>query len=208
MKDVQAPPTVFVIDDDASYRRLITSSLEAEGFAVESFDSGQSFLDNCAAERRGCALIDLAMPEIHGAALLAEMRTRGYHMPAIILTGTADVPTAVSVLRQGAVDLFEKQCETPALAQRIREVIKLDAQQAVIRAVRQDQAQRLARLTARERQVMELAIEGQANKQIARILAISERTVEVHRSRVMRKMEVESLAVLVSRHVTNNSAAA
>ena len=201
-------PVVSVIDDDRSYRSWIEATLQAEGFTVESYECGRGFLEDCPPDRRGCALIDLAMPAIHGAELLLEMRSRGFQMPIIFLTATADVGTTATVMRGGALDLIEKPCEAALLVERVREAFAVDCKTAADRDVIEKQSRRLAQLTARERQVMELAVGGLANKQIARNLTISERTVEVHRARVMQKMEVESFADLVARHVSFVSTAA
>ena len=193
------PPVVFVIDDDPSYLRFIGQYLLAEDLPAKSYDCGRTFLEDCTAAHRGCALVDLAMPQIHGAELFVQMRSRGMELPVIFLTATADVATTAAVMRQGAVDLIEKPCDMPMLIRRIREALDLDSRQAAGRAVHRSQMRRLAQLTSRERQVMDLAVEGLANKQIAMRLSISERTVEVHRARFMKKMEVETFAHLVTR---------
>ena len=200
MKDSDKPQTVFVIDDDPSFRKLLSTSLIAEGFLVDSYDSAQSFLDDFNSDHRGCALIDLAMPHMKGAELQTQMLARGILMPVIFLTATADVTTTATVMRQGAMDLIEKPSDTATLAGRLREAFENDTLLANSRKVRRSYEKALAELTPRERQVMDLAVVGLANKQVGMKLSISERTVEIHRSRVMKKMLVDSFADLVSRH--------
>ena len=192
-----------MIDDDSAFRRLIVQTLVDHGHQVEEYGTATEFLERCRPEARGCALIDLDMPHIDGAALQARMIRLGMRLPVIFVTATADVPTTASVMRQGAIDLIQKPADIARLLARVEEALALDARQSQALAAQLAHRQLLAQLTPREREVMDLAIQGMANKQIAMSLGISERTVEIHRSRFMSKMQVNSLAELVSRHVSS-----
>lgn len=207
MKESDKPQTVFVVDDDPLFCKLINALLLSEALMVESYDCGRTFLEEVNPDRRGCALIDLAMPQIHGVELQTQMQNRGILMPVIFITATADVATTAAVMRQGALDLIEKPFDSVTLVQRVKEALAADTLMTIGRVVRRNHQKALSQLTPREREVMDLAVIGLANKQVAMKLAISERTVEIHRSRFMRKMQVESFADLVSRHSTFTQAA-
>ncbi len=207
MKESDKPQTVFVVDDDPLFCKLINALLLSEALMVESYDCGRTFLEEVNPDRRGCALIDLAMPQIHGVELQTQMQERGILMPIIFITATADVATTAAVMRQGALDLIEKPFDSVTLVQRVKEALAADTLMTIGRVVRRNHQKALSQLTPREREVMDLAVIGLANKQVAMKLAISERTVEIHRSRFMRKMQVESFADLVSRHSTFTQAA-
>lgn len=207
MKESDKPQTVFVVDDDPLFCKLINALLLSEALMVESYDCGRTFLEEVNPDRRGCALIDLAMPQIHGVELQTQMQERGILMPIIFITATADVATTAAVMRQGALDLIEKPFDSVTLVQRVKEALAADTLLTTGRVVRRNHQKALSQLTPREREVMDLAVIGLANKQVAMKLAISERTVEIHRSRFMRKMQVESFADLVSRHSTFTQAA-
>lgn len=207
MKESDKPQTVFVVDDDPLFCKLINALLLSEALMVESYDCGRTFLEEVNPDRRGCALIDLAMPQIHGVELQTQMQNRGILMPVIFITATADVATTAAVMRQGALDLIEKPFDSVTLVQRVKEALAADTLLTTGRVVRRNHQKALSQLTPREREVMDLAVIGLANKQVAMKLAISERTVEIHRSRFMKKMQVESFADLVSRHSTFTQAA-
>ncbi len=188
--------TVYVVDDDAGLRRALKLLLESSGHTALSYASAEDFLDGYQPGRPGCLVLDLKMPGLSGLALQEEMRTRGILMPIIILTGHGDVPSAVKAMRGGAIDFLQKPYEGEKLLERIDQCLALDVQRLKEAAAQEEIDERMAKLTPRERDVMWKIVDGQANKVIALDLEISERTVELHRSRLMRKMETRSVADL------------
>jgi two-component system response regulator FixJ len=190
--------TVLVVDDDAAVRDSLHAMLEAEGFTVETFADARAYLDAYRPVTPGCLLLDLRMPGMDGLALLAELARRPDAPPAIMITGHGDVPLAVEAMKVGAVDFIEKPFTAALILGSIRSA--LAAHERAVAPVR-DAGRRLARLTERERQVLEQLVIGNANKAIARALGISPRTVEIHRARVMEKMQAKSLADLVKMHL-------
>jgi two-component system response regulator DctR len=196
--------TVFIVDDDASVRDALAWLLRSRRLLSSTFGSAEEFaamLDaGFAPEQPCCLLLDVRMPGMSGLALFEQLveRKLAQLMPVIFLTGHADVPTAVDMVKRGAFDFCEKPFSDNALVDRIEEALGRSAQvQAAQRARRLLQA-RLAELTERERDVMELVAKGMPNKLIADQLAISVRTVEVHRARVFDKMEVKSAVELAN----------
>ena len=190
-------PTVFVVDDDQDMRELLRHLVGSVGLTVETSARAQQFLDTYDAGRPGCLVLDVRMPGMSGLDLQEELAARKISLPIIMITGYGDVPTAVCALRAGAVDFVEKPFSRQLLLDRIRHAMEVDRKARRAQAQRAEVAARLARLTPREREVMELVIAGNANKVIAIDLGLCEKTVEVHRARVMRKMEVDCLAELV-----------
>jgi RNA polymerase sigma factor (sigma-70 family) len=193
----ETEPTVFVVDDDDSMRSSLTFLLQSVGLATEAHPTAEAFLRAHDPSRWGCLILDLRLPGLSGIALQKELVARAVEMPIIVLTGFAEVSTAVSVLKRGAFDFIEKPYSEQALLESIHRAIDVDRQRRRVAAQRACLRSRLACLTVRERQVMRLMIAGYANKVIATELNISERTVEVHRARVMQKMHATSLATLV-----------
>ena len=190
-------PTVFVVDDDEAVRGGLRRLVEAVGLNVETYGSAQQFLDSYHPEQHGCLVLDIRMPGMGGLDLQAQLAKRGVQLPVIILTGHADVPMAVRALKAGAMDFIEKPFNSQALLDRIQQAIKQDAE-ARRQSVEESRiAQRLARLTSREKEVMQMMVVGKANKVIAIDLGISERTVEFHRANIMKKMQSRTLAELI-----------
>lgn len=195
---------IFVVDDDASVREAFAWLLRSRSLTSEVFDSAEAFQRHLAAaaalERPSCLLLDVRMPGMSGLALFDWLIERQLHlaMPVIFLTGHADVPTAVDAVKRGAFDFCEKPFSDNALVDRV--VQALAQSQAFLQARREAALvrQRHAELTEREREVMRLVVDGLPNKLIADRLAISVRTVEVHRSRVFDKMEVKSAVELAN----------
>lgn len=190
-------PTVFIVDDDDAVRDALKLLMESAGLRAETYATGQAFLNACRPERAGCLVLDIRMPGLSGLELQERLSAAGISLPVIMLTGHGDVPAAVRALKAGAVDFLEKPYESERLLERIRQAIARDAEERVASDLQAEAAQRLEQLTPREREVMELVVAGKANKVIAFELHISERTVELHRGRIMRKMGVRSLPELV-----------
>ncbi len=189
--------TVFVIDDDPTLRRSIEFLSESVGLKVEAFGSGQEFLDDADATTPGAIVLDVRMPGMSGLDLLDALTDNGFHHPVIIITGHADVPMAVRALKAGATEFIEKPFNDQDLLDRVQKAIEWDAEQRVRLADVLVVKERSSTLTPREREVMDLVIDGNANKQIAATLGLSEKTIEVHRSRVMRKMQATNAADLI-----------
>jgi len=196
--------TVFIVDDDASVREALAWLLRSRHLPSESYGGGEEFE---AMLQRGsvptqpsCVLLDVRMPGLSGLLLFDKLAARGLLelMPVIFLTGHADVPTAVDLVKRGAFDFCEKPFSDNALVDRIEQALKCSAQVLAARREKALLQLRLAELTDRERDVMRLVIEGLPNKLIADQLDISVRTVEVHRARVFDKMEVKSAVELAN----------
>ena len=192
-----ADPTVFVVDDDPAVRSSLEWLIGSIGLKVDTFETAEDFLSGLDPERPGCLVLDLRMPGIGGLELQQELARRGIPLPIIIISGHADVSTAVQAIKAGAVELLEKPFSDQALLDHINRAIELDRRWREIRARRDEISRHFELLTPREREVLAEILAGHANKVIAYDLGISERTVEVHRARVMRKMTCGSLAELV-----------
>jgi two-component system, LuxR family, response regulator FixJ len=193
----EAESTVFVVDDDADLRESLGWLFESAGLRFKSYSTAQEFLTDYKPEEPGCLLLDVRMPGLSGLDLQEELRRRGVPPPIIIMTGHARVPMAVRALKGGAIDFIQKPFSDQSLLERIRQAIDLDRRTRQVRMEAAKFAALLTYLTPREREVMDLVIEGKQNKIIAADLGISPKTVEIHRGRVMEKMQVESVAELV-----------
>jgi FixJ family two-component response regulator len=188
---------VFVVDDDDAVRDSLELLLRSVGLRAEAYRSAADFLAAHDPERPGCLLLDIRMPGLSGLDLQRELIARGAIVPVIFLTGHADVATAVRALHDGAVDFVQKPFRDQDLLDRVNKAIALDATSRADLARRTEILERMGALTARESEVMERVVDGSPNKAIAYDLGISERTVEVHRARVMEKMQATSLPHLV-----------
>ena len=195
-------PTVFIVDDDPAIRFAMQALMDSVNIKHEIFPSGDDFLEKIDHQRPGCLVLDIRMPGLGGLELQEELLKRGNTLPIIFITGHGDVPMAVEAMQKGAVDFIQKPFRDQDLLDRIREALTTD------RARREEQEQqnevekRLGRLTNREREVFDLVVTGKPNKVIAYELGVSQRTVEIHRARVMEKMQARSLADLVKMHMT------
>lgn len=193
----QSDATAFVVDDDEAVCRSLQRLLESRGLEVETYRSAQTFLDAYDPTRPGCLVLDLRMPGMGGLELQDKLAAQQIGIPIVIITGHGDVPNAVRALKAGAADFIEKPFKPEDLLERIRQAIASDAEIRRARAERGDILAHIARLTPRERQVMHLLVAGKANKQIGLELGISSKTVEIHRARLMERMEADSVAALV-----------
>jgi two-component system response regulator TtrR len=198
-------PKVFVVDDDEAMRDSLRWLLESRGFAVVEFDSAEAFLAACTPDCAGCLLLDVRMPGMSGLELHEKMASAGFELPVIFITGHGDVPMAVRALKRGAADFLEKPFDDAELADLVAAALERDARARAGRAERRSLAERIAALTPREREVMELVVAGKLNKIIADDLDISIKTVEVHRARIMEKLGVRSVAELVQLHLAANN---
>lgn len=189
--------TVFVVDDDALVRRSLEVTLSLAGFRIVQFASAQHFLAQIAPDQSGCVVVDIRMPGMDGLALQEELSRRHAFMSVIIITGHADVPLAVRAMRAGAVDVLQKPISNEKLIAQIKSALAISAEKATEASLREKLSQKLKMLSDRERDVLRLVVEGYPNREIARALAISPRTVDIHRARVMEKLDAGSLAELV-----------
>lgn len=189
--------TVFVVDDDELVCRALARLLQASGRAVETFTAPQAFLDRLPCEGPGCVVLDIQMPGIGGTGVQAVLAERGIDLPVVFLTGHGELPTAVRAMKDGAVDFLQKPVDDEALLAVVGGAIALHAARGAHRRAQMNIAARIARLSAREAEVMREVIRGRLNKQIALDLDIALQTVKTHRSRVMEKMECKSVAELV-----------
>ena len=189
--------TVFVVDDDALVRRSLEVTLSLAGFRIVQFASAQHFLAQISPDQSGCVVADIRMPGMDGLALQEELSRRRAFISVIIITGHADVPLAVRAMRAGAVDVLEKPISNEKLIAQIKSALSISADKATEASLREKLSQKLKMLSDRERDVLRLVVEGYSNRKIAGALAISPRTVDIHRARVMEKLDAGSLAELV-----------
>ncbi len=191
-----APPTVHVVDDDASFARALARLLRARGLAAEVFQSAADFLARVPVDARGCVVLDLAMPEVDGLTLLETMTRRGHTMPALFLSGHGDIPSTVRAMRAGAEDFLTKLAPQSQLLEAVERALARDAQQAALSARTRRLRERFDALTPREVEVLRHVLRGRLNKQIAWALGIHERTVKLHRTSLTAKLRVSSVAEL------------
>ncbi len=187
---------VYIVDDDAGVRNSLAFLLASTGLAVETHGSAPGFLDACCPEMRGCIVMDVHMPVIDGPALLAELLKRGIRLPVIFLSAYGDIPLTVRAIKAGAMDFLTKPVDASILLDRVHSAFELHARLLREAETKQSIFSRLDNLTEREHEVMRLAVSGHPNKEIAKRLGISYRTVEIHRSRVMQKTGASSLLEL------------
>ena len=190
-------PTVFVIDDDASVRKSLSRLLRSAGYTAETFASAEAFLGREHFNGIGCLLLDVQMPGLTGMDLQEELNRADYHMPIIFITGHGDIPMSVEAMKKGAVDFLTKPFDDKELLQAIEKAIEKDTHARA----QYDEALEIHRhielLTTREKEILRYVITGMLNKQIALKLDIAEKTVKVHRGRIMEKLCVDSVAELV-----------
>ena len=193
------PGFVYIVDDDAAFRRAIERRLKIAGYEVASYPSAQHLLDNVPTEHElGCVLLDVRMPGLSGPELQDRLRELGSTLPIVFLSGRSDVPTTVRTIKAGAEDFLLKTNSSDQVLLAIERAIARHevarAKKAKLEAIHA----RIARLSPRERQVFQLIVRGMTNKQIGNVLGITERTIKAHRHQVMEKLEVRSVAELVT----------
>jgi two-component system response regulator FixJ len=201
-----AERTVFVVDDDGAALDSLVVLLRSEGLHPSGYSSADDFLAALTPEARGCVISDVRMPSMDGVQLLKTLKSMGSALPVIVMTGHADVTVAVQAMKAGAADFVEKPFESELILRLVRSCLEendeaMDANAKVNRVRR-----RIDSLTARERQVLDMIIDGASNKMIAAGLAISPRTVEIYRANVMSKMRADSLSDLVRMTLTAGAA--
>lgn len=189
-----AKPTVFVVDDDEEVRNSLAWLLESAHLHVETFATASSFLAKCKPGRRGCAVLDVRIPDMSGLELQERLGERGILLPVIIITGYADVPVAVRALKSGAIDFIEKPVNDQVLLERVQQAIREDAEANRVRASRHAIAERISTLSRREMQVANMVVEGMSTRKIAEALGLKPKTVEAHRASIMEKMGVRTVA--------------
>lgn len=193
-----ATATIFLIDDDASVRRAVARLLRSAGYAVKTFASARELLDgDRETDGAACIVLDLQMPGLTGLDLQRELRKREIELPIVFISGHGDIPSSVRAMKDGAVDFLTKPVADDDLLGAVEQAVQRDSVQRAQRDELDVLRARAATLTPREREVMELVVQGLLNKQIAARLGTVEKTIKVHRGRVMQKMQVESLADLV-----------
>jgi len=197
--------TVFVVDDDESVGRALGRLLRGVGYTVEVYTSAEAFIDRSQPDGPACAVVDLAMPGMNGLELQARLADENREIGVVFLTAHGDIPASVRAMKQGAVDFLIKPVDEGSLLHAIE--VALDRQQQIIASRRQSEDLRLRfdSLSAREREVLLLVVDGLLNKQIAAQLGISEKTVKVHRSRVMHKTGARTAAQLARLFVAANN---
>jgi FixJ family two-component response regulator len=189
--------TIHLVDDDEALRRATSRLLDSHGYAVRAFASADEFLAQFDPCHEGCLLLDVRMPGRTGFELQEALIARGVTLPIVFLTGHAEVSSSVRAMKQGAVDLLEKPVHEADLVQAIERALALDKKQRAQDGAQLQLKRRYDSLTVREQEVMAAVVKGQLNKQAAFNLGIAERTVKLHRARVLQKMRADSLADLV-----------
>jgi two-component system CheB/CheR fusion protein len=198
------PPTIFVVDDERALREAMRELLEQEGWTVEAYASGQAFLEAYHSGREGCLVVDARMPGMSGLELLERLKAISGAPPAIMITGHADVRLAVRAIRAGAMAFLEKPVQYDELVVNIERALQLARNSTALSSLREAAAKRMKGLTLRERQVVEMVVEGNPNKQIAYVLGISQRTVETHRATAMKKVGARTLSELIHLTITGS----
>ena len=190
-------PTIFIVDDDEAMRDSLKWLIESIGMKVESYASADAFLNSYYPGRSGCLLLDVRMQGMSGLELQEYLIENAIYIPVIIITGHGDVPMAVRAMKSGAVDFIEKPFNDELLLDAIRNALAIDHRNRNKQEERATLAARFSLLTPREHEVMDMVTEGKPNKEIARLMGVSSKTVEAHRAKVMEKMGASSLAELV-----------
>jgi FixJ family two-component response regulator len=194
---INMKPTIFVIDDDPSVLRSLSRLLRSLGFDAETFASAELFLARKHYDGVGCIILDVQMPGLSGMDLQDELGRADYNMPIIFITGHGSIPMSVQAMKRGAVDFLTKPFDDEELLEAVKKAIEKDREAKAERAEVLDALRRVEQLTPREHEIFRYVITGMLNKQIALKLDIAEKTVKVHRGRIMEKLRVDSVADLV-----------
>ena len=197
MTNDKSGPIIYLVDDDEAVRDALGMLFKSIGVEHEAFASALDFLQHYDTRRQSCLVADIRMPGLSGLELQQRLNEQRSEIPIIFITGHGDVPMAVTAMKSGAVDFLQKPFRDQDLIDRIHKALDRDGDARKGRAEREEIRARLALLTPREREVMERVVRGQANKVIAMDLGVSQRTVELHRARVMKKLRLRSVAELV-----------
>ena len=188
---------VYIVDDEETVRRSLSRLVRAAGLAAQTFTSAQAFLELEPPDRPACLVLDVRLPGLSGLDLQATLGPRQDTVPIIFITGRGSIPMSVQAMKGGALDFLKKPVDGDLLLESIQRALARSREARTREAEHSDVARRLARLTPREREVLDLVVAGMLNKQIAARLMAAEKTVKVHRGRVMKKMEADSVADLV-----------
>lgn len=188
---------VFVLDDDEAVREALGTLLQARGYAVKAYASAEAFLAELNPTLAGCVLLDVRMPGLSGPELQERLIEMKVPLPVIIITGNADLPTAVRTMKAGAIDFIEKPFDEHALLESVDKALALSAKQHAQAVSTENWEKNLEKLTPREREVLEQIVQGHPNKIAAYHLGISPRTVEIHRARVVEKLEAKNFSHLI-----------
>ena len=199
------PATVHIVDDDESALKPIAKVVEAIGLKAETYPSAEEFLDRYVPAGPACLVLDVRMPEMSGVALQERLAEAEIKLPTIMISAHADVPLAVRVMRNGALNFLEKPFRMHELSDSIQEAIRLDRDEWRRREEEENARRRLGQLKPPERQVLELVVAGKTNKMIAKELGVSVRTVENRRARIMKKLQVKSRTELLALAASDRS---
>lgn len=197
VKNKTSGPLIYLVDDDEAVRDSLGMLFDSIGLAYEAYPSALDFLLSFDPARHACLVADIRMPGLSGLELQQRLNDQGAETPIIFITGHGDVPMAVTAMKSGAADFVQKPFRDQDLIDRINKALERDRERRKTRAEQDEIRSRIALLTPREKEVMQCVVRGQANKVIAMDLGVSQRTVELHRARVMRKLKMRSLAELV-----------
>jgi len=197
MSEINLQPTVFVVDDDEAMRDSIRWLLESVSLSARMFNSANDFLNASDLCQPGCILLDVRMPGMSGMELLEQLKEHGILQPVIIITGHGDVPMAVRALKHGAFDFIQKPFNGQELLDRVNAALKVDRENRQHHEEIEDLRSHFDVLTTREREIMEHVVAGNSSKTIGKKLGISSRTVDIHRSNIMKKLNIRSIAELV-----------
>jgi two-component system, LuxR family, response regulator FixJ len=197
-------PVVYVLDDDDGMRNALATLIGTIGYDAVGFARPSEFLRDFDPQRPACLLLDVRMPEMSGLDVQRELNRRGAMIPVLLITGHGDVPMAVQAMKDGAFEFLQKPFRDQELIDGINRALRRDAENRQTQERNAEVNRRVATLTPREREVMDLVVDGRANKVIAIDLGLSERTVEIHRANVMEKMQAQSVAHLVKMHLMAN----
>jgi FixJ family two-component response regulator len=192
-------PTVFVVDDDASVRKAVQRLIESVGLRCETFGTARELLDQITGDVSGCLVLDIRMPGTSGLELQRMLLAGGFDLPTIFISAHANVPLTVQAMKAGALEVLTKPFHDQALLDAVHQALKIEQARVSQRRETRAIVDSYGTLTRREREVMALVVVGKLNKQVAADLGMSERTVKIHRARVMQKMKAGSLADLVEK---------